>query len=166
MDALPEPPQEPPAPVRDADLLGVACTLPGHAVRYEENPQLLALTTAEDEPADWLRAGQALQRCLLTATAEGLSASFLYQAIERDDMREAAGWSWPANEHSQMIIRLGYGSHPARTPRRPLTDVLGPRLSQARKRAGLCPRPRRRRGQVTNVPLSRAGWHSCRRILR
>ena len=136
MDALPEPAQEQPAPVRDADLLGAADAFARQPARYEENPQLLVLSTAEDEPADWLRAGQALQRCLLTATAEGLSASFLYQAIERDDMREAAGSWWSESGHCQMVIRLGYGSHPARTPRRPLSDLVSARFPQERKRAG------------------------------
>jgi hypothetical protein len=65
--------------------------------RLEEFPQLAVLTTARDVPAAWLRAGQALQRVLLTATARGLSASFLYQSIELRDMRgdSAPPWPWP-----------------------------------------------------------------------
>jgi len=132
LNALPEPPRHLPSPVRDADLLGAAYAAPAQVVSYEEHPQLVQLSTPADEPADWLRAGQALQRCLLAATAEGLSASFLYQAIERNDMRESSDRSVSASEHCQMIIRLGYGSHPARTPRRPLSDVMSTRFAPGR----------------------------------
>jgi hypothetical protein len=53
------------------------------------------LATARDEPADWLRAGQALQRVLLSATVAGLAVSFLYQPIELHDMRQARPCWWP-----------------------------------------------------------------------
>jgi hypothetical protein len=91
---------------------------------YEEFPQLAVLTTARDEPADWLRAGQALQRVLLTATVHGLSASFLYQSIELRDMRGEAAPPWPFPENPQIVIRFGYGKQPVATPRRALDDVL------------------------------------------
>jgi hypothetical protein len=39
-----------------------------------EKPQLMALSTDDDEPFDWLRAGQALQRALLTGTWFSTSA--------------------------------------------------------------------------------------------
>ena len=46
----------------------------------------MMLFTDRDEPADWLRAGQALQRALLTATSLGVSASFLTQPLELADL--------------------------------------------------------------------------------
>ena len=42
--------------------------------RFERNPQLMALSTDDDQPVDWLRAGQALQRAILTATRYSVSA--------------------------------------------------------------------------------------------
>jgi nitroreductase len=54
--------------------------------RFERHPQLMMLFTDRDEPADWLRAGQALQRALLTATSLGVSASFLTQPLELADL--------------------------------------------------------------------------------
>jgi hypothetical protein len=60
--------------------------LNGPRERYERHPQLLMLFTNRDEPADWLRAGQALQRALLTATSLGASASFLTQPLEIADL--------------------------------------------------------------------------------
>jgi len=104
------------------DLAARAVTRP--SADYEEFPQLAVLTTARDEPAAWLRAGQALQRVLLTAAARGLSASFLYQSIELRDMRGDSAPPWPWPENPQIVIRFGYGKEPPGTPRRPLDDVL------------------------------------------
>ena len=40
------------------------------------------LTTRGDSPAEWLRAGQALQRLLLSGTARAVSVSFMYEAVD------------------------------------------------------------------------------------
>nr|WP_189179403.1 nitroreductase family protein [Microbispora rosea] len=91
-------------------------------VHFESRPQLAVLTTAGDGPLDWLRAGQALQRVLLTATVHGVSASFLNQPLDLRDMRRRAD---PRHRrgHPQMIIRLGYGPSVPRAPRRPITEL-------------------------------------------
>ena len=97
--------------------------MPLPAGSYESRPQLAVLATARDDPADWLRAGQALQRVLLTATVSGLAASFLYQPIELHDMRQSTGW-WPWPECPQIILRLGYGPLGGGSPRRRVDDIL------------------------------------------
>src|SRR6266568_6857317 len=93
-EALPAKPRREPAPVR-GDLSAASPDITRPGADYEEFPQLAVLTTEPDEPADWLRAGQALQRVLLTATAHGVSSSFLYQPIELHDMRGADAPAWP-----------------------------------------------------------------------
>ncbi|MEU5996127.1 hypothetical protein ABZ806_44750 [Spirillospora sp. NPDC047418] len=40
------------------------------------------LTTRGDSPAAWLRAGQALQRLLLSGTARSVSVSFMYETVD------------------------------------------------------------------------------------
>ena len=60
--------------------------------RFERRPQLMALSTNGDKPLDWLRAGQALQHALLTATRYGVSASFLTQPLEVHDARSRPDW--------------------------------------------------------------------------
>jgi len=122
-DALPARPQHEPAPVR-GDMTSAVPTVTPLSADYELIPQLGVLTTAGDEPSDWLRAGQALQRVLLTATTRGLSASFLYQSIQLRDMRGDAAPAWPWPENPQMVIRFGYGEHATGTPRRRVDDVL------------------------------------------
>jgi len=120
--ALPPTSRRDPSPIRDFAAATPAIERP--TATFEQVPQLAVLTTARDEPSDWLRAGQALQRILLAATVHGVSASFLYQPIELRDMRGAAALSWPWPENPQMIIRLGYGNLTPSTPRRQLDDVL------------------------------------------
>jgi hypothetical protein len=115
-------PNAEPAPVRDFGPAAPMEELP--AGSYEILPQLAVLSTAADEPADWLRAGQALQRVLLAATVSGLATSLLYQPVELADMDgRGEGW-WPWPECPQIIIRLGYGPPGQATPRRSVGDIL------------------------------------------
>ncbi|MEY7970382.1 nitroreductase family protein [Saccharomonospora xinjiangensis] len=91
---------------------------------FERQPLIAVLTTPTDTRRDAVRAGQALQRMLLTATASGLQASFLAQPIEvaqtRAELRTLLGGVY----HPQVALRLGYGHPGTPTPRRGLTDVL------------------------------------------
>ena len=72
---------------------------------------------------DWLRAGQALQRVLLTATDRAIAVSPLTQPLETADawlVRDPRTGS----EQPQMILRIGYGLPVSPTPRRPVADML------------------------------------------
>jgi hypothetical protein len=72
---------------------------------------------------DWLGAGQALERVLLTATVYGLASTPMTQAIEVAQLRQLLD---APDELStvQSIVRLGYAGRGPQTPRRPLADVL------------------------------------------
>ena len=111
-----------PAPVRDFGYASPATVRPSGS--YEMLPRLAVLSTARDEPGDWLRAGQALQRVLLTATRHGVATSLLYQPIELHDMRQSddAWWPWP--ECPQIIVRFGYGPPGAESSRRSVDAIL------------------------------------------
>ncbi|GAA2454650.1 nitroreductase [Streptomyces pulveraceus] len=99
--------------------------VPGRAhVPFEHQPQLALLSTGGDRPADWLRAGQALERVLLAATLDAVSTSFATQPLEWPDLRWVLRDPVHGTGHPQMIIRLGYGPTGPRTPRRPLDRVL------------------------------------------
>jgi hypothetical protein len=95
---------------------------------FEPNPTIAVLYSRGDEPVDWLRAGMALQRTLLTATAKGLATSLLTQPIEVPAVRERlarppfAAWHEP--HAPQAILRLGYARPSPATPRRPVATVL------------------------------------------
>jgi nitroreductase len=106
------------APVRDFTPAG-----PARYAWFEDEPQLALLSTHFCGRADWLRAGQALQRVWLTATARGLEVSPLTHPLETAD-------AWLVRdprsgvEHPQMILRFGYGLPVPRTPRRSVPDVV------------------------------------------
>jgi len=125
-DGIPDaamPPHDPTgaAPVRDF----ATAARPG-TVRYawfEDPPQLAVLCTPSAGRSDWLRAGQALQRVLLTATLRGIATSPLTQPLDTPDawlVRDPrSGFEYP-----QMIFRMGYGLPVPPSPRRPVSEVL------------------------------------------
>ncbi|WP_406382188.1 Acg family FMN-binding oxidoreductase [Streptomyces sp. NBC_01618] len=99
--------------------------IPGRPrVPFENRPQLALLTTPGDHAADWLRAGQALERVLLTATLHQVSTSFSTQPVEWPDLRWLLRDPVFGTGQAQMILRLGYGPGGPRSPRRPLDQIL------------------------------------------
>lgn len=90
---------------------------------FERRPLVAVLTTRGDTRLDMLRAGQAMQRVLLSATSAGLNASFLAQPIEVGSVRERLRELLGGHEQPQTALRLGYGYPSAATPRRPVEDV-------------------------------------------
>lgn len=90
----------------------------------EGSPMLAVLSTSEDGPRAWLEAGQGLERVLLTATAAGLSASFLNQPIEVSALRPRLAALAGIAGKPQLLLRIGYGSEAHAAPRRPLSEVL------------------------------------------
>ncbi|KIE26833.1 aromatic ring-opening dioxygenase LigA [Streptomyces sp. MUSC 125] len=103
-------------PVRDFCALRQPDRLP--SLPFERHPMLVALSTTHDHRADWLRAGQALERVLLLATVHGLRTSLLHQALEWPDLRSLLRAPDAPYGHVQMIVRLGYGPEGPATPRR------------------------------------------------
>jgi nitroreductase len=110
-------------PLRDFGLTRPA--EPRRTAHFEARPTLVVLSTAADTPEQWLRAGQALERVLLTATVRGLASTPISQPLEVPRLRELL--TDPATGACpQVILRLGYGPASAASPRRPLAEVLEP----------------------------------------
>jgi len=90
---------------------------------FEPYPTILVLSTDGDARPDWLRAGQALQRVLLTATWQNLATTPISQPVEVPEVRglltDAA-----TGLDAQMVLRVGYGKIAGRSPRRPVSEVL------------------------------------------
>jgi nitroreductase len=90
----------------------------------ESSPIVALLATAGDAPANWLVAGQALQRVLLTATPEGVSASYLNSPTEQPRLRSRLAEIFAAQASPQVLLRLGYHTPVSATPRRRLEEVV------------------------------------------
>jgi hypothetical protein len=90
---------------------------------FEAAPVIAVLITEHDRRADWLRAGQALQHVWLLATAHGVRASLLHQALEWADLRRLLSPTPGRPGHAQLLIRLGYGPEGAASPRRVASTV-------------------------------------------
>lgn len=128
LTALGPRPAEYPAPVRD---LGAG--LPGRGrtrKAFEADPALAVLSADGDGPLDQLVVGMALERVLLTATREGIRASFLNQALEYDESRAAVQRLTGKPGFAQMVIRFSDSPVTVTTPRRQVADVVRVRVRQ------------------------------------
>ncbi|WP_169946070.1 Acg family FMN-binding oxidoreductase [Microbispora sp. H11081] len=82
------------------------------------------LSTGGDDREDWLRAGEALQRMLLHASAYGLSVAFHTQALEMPELREFICTHVCSGESPQMIMRLGFVIDEGGSVRRAASEVM------------------------------------------
>lgn len=91
----------------------------------DESRLLAVLCTEGDRPRDWLAAGQALQRLLLTGVRDGLQASYLNQPVQVAALRPKLQQITGRPGYAQLLLRLGVPTRalPA-APRRPLADIL------------------------------------------
>ena len=92
-------------------------TLPGRSAGT-----VCVLATSSDEPADWIGAGQALQRILLTGAAWGVAAALHTQPFQLGWRRGLAGLRPGLYPH--LVLRLGAATQAATGVRRPLGSVL------------------------------------------
>ncbi len=88
------------------------------------SPVFAVLWTYSDTRFDWLAAGQAIEKIVLHARAEGVWASYFSQPIEvarlRKDLQDILG----RKDFPQLVLRMGYGPEVPPTPRRSVSDVL------------------------------------------
>ena len=91
----------------------------------ERTALLAVLGTDGDSAREWLALGQALGYLLLRARVEGVSASYMNQPIEVDELRPrlAAAIS-PRAGFPQLLLRLGYAGDRRPTPRRDPSEVV------------------------------------------
>jgi len=81
------------------------------------------LTTRQDRPADWISAGQALQRVLLTAACGGAAVALHSQPLELPQLREIIRTQLSDGAHPQLILRFGTVVQVATSVRRAPAEV-------------------------------------------
>ena len=109
-------------PQRDFDLGRDISRLPAGGAPPAATGVLL---TAGDRRADWLRAGQALQRLLLHAASTWVFASLYTQPLEDPVTRELIRDQLTLPGHPQMLLQLGRAAIAPSTARR-LPAALAP----------------------------------------
>jgi len=92
--------------------------------RFRSAGVAAVLTTANDRPQDWIGAGQALQRILLTASACGVAAALHTQPLELAGLRERIRTRVSDGACPQLVLRFGAVIQAAASVRRPPGDVL------------------------------------------
>ena len=97
---------------------------PSTALRFRSAGVVALLTTVHDRPADWINAGQALQRILLTASTCGAAAALHTQPLEFGWLRELIRTRVSDGAYPQLILRFGMVSQAAVSVRRSPDDVL------------------------------------------
>lgn len=120
-------------PIRDFGLTQPTSRRP--SAPFEKSPTLALLYSRGDTREDWIRAGAALERTLLTATVHGLSTTLMTQPLEFPELRSR--FARPGHRFAQAVIRIGYGPLSPPSPRRPIAEVLRTeerRLTEERRR--------------------------------
>ena len=69
------------------------------------------LTTPGDERADWVRAGQALQRVLLVAASNRASVAMEATPLQFGQLRDFIGSELVSGDIPQMVLRFGMSGH-------------------------------------------------------
>ncbi len=120
--------------VAESDRVDVARVFPApeHPDRRPEVPydrsRILVLSTYEDSRRDALDCGEVLSDVLLEATLAGLATCTLTHITEIEASRAVVRALTGAEDHPQLLIRIGLApviaQLPPVTPRRPLPDVL------------------------------------------
>jgi hypothetical protein len=108
--------------IRTFDLGGGMAA--AHHTLAAGSPLLLCIATGADDAAAWLAAGQALERVLLSAADEGITASYLNQPIEVASLRDTLRAALNLDAVPQLLLRIGHGRQAPHSPRRPLAEVV------------------------------------------
>jgi hypothetical protein len=105
----------------------------GHS-GYESDPLIAVLALYTGGPECDLRAGEALQRVLLTATVDGLSVSPVSQLVEVPEARKLTRDLVGATQLPHAVLRIGYGWPVATSPRRAVEDLVTSEVGPAGSR--------------------------------
>ncbi|MFC6020732.1 Acg family FMN-binding oxidoreductase [Plantactinospora solaniradicis] len=123
-EVLPEREQETTVPGRDFGRPGTLPIGPGH----DRTAVYAVLYGDEDEPRDWLRAGEALSAGWLRATELGVSVVPLSGVIEVASTRQTLRVVLAGLGHPYLVLRLGIAdpehAGPPHTPRLPAAQVV------------------------------------------
>lgn len=109
-------------PLRNFDTTGTGALPPDTA--SDSRQTILLVATRTDQPLDWLRAGEAMERLLLELTRQGWVASPVTQALEVPATRAALRSALTGELHPQVLVRVGHAASTITVPRRRRDEVV------------------------------------------
>lgn len=122
--AIPERPTQTAVPSRDFGHSGELTVDTGH----DKGATFAILYGPQDEPLDWLRAGQALSAAWLTATELGVALLPMSAAVEVPAARQLLRRLVSGTGHPYLVLRLGIAASepaaPGPTPRLPVEQTV------------------------------------------
>lgn len=94
------------------------------AARIEQE-SLMVLSTVSDEPWEHVRAGEAMERAWLAATAQGLVVSVMTQPLHLSEVRSGISECMGTADVPQLLMRFGYPETipMPRSPRNPVESA-------------------------------------------
>jgi hypothetical protein len=114
------PPTRRMVPVRDFGSEGGGELDPGTG--HDQPARYVVLCGDTDEPATWLRAGEALSAALLTAVDEGLAVSPMSDLAEVPSTRADLSAKLGGLENPFLVLRIGVAEPATRVPASPRRD--------------------------------------------
>ncbi|MFT6899014.1 MAG: hypothetical protein ACJA13_003445 [Paraglaciecola sp.] len=88
------------------------------------SPAIGIFLTEQDEQISWLNTGRGLSAVLLELSSQGLTTSYLNQAIEVDNLRPQLARIVRSRGFPQLMIRIGRAPRVKPSQRRSIDDVL------------------------------------------
>ncbi|MDM7862128.1 hypothetical protein QTP81_16100 [Alteromonas sp. ASW11-36] len=88
------------------------------------SPTFAVISTANDDRTDWLNTGRLLTFLLLGLAHQGLSVSYMNQAIQEPDIRKQLPPILQSLQYPQLILRIGKASPVHFTSRRSVEQTI------------------------------------------
>ena len=110
--------------LRQRDFAFAHTAAPDGSAPTPDRPSVVVLSTDDDDPAAWLRGGQALAAVLLRAADHGIQAQPLGQVTDVVAYRLGLRHTLGLVSVPQLVLRMGFAAHTPATPRRTVEDVL------------------------------------------
>ena len=93
--------------------------------KLQSSSHLVLFTLSENSEQLWIDLGRTLERFLLTATGLGLSCAYLNQPCEVKLLADEMMSNLPIhNEYPVLILRIGFASPIAYSPRKAIERML------------------------------------------
>jgi len=95
--------------------------------KIESSSHFILLTTKNDSPEEWIKAGLYLERLLIKLTSMGIANAFINPPCELESLSGELQRTLPINDEvPTLILRIGYANRMPYSPRKTVENVIEP----------------------------------------